>query len=358
MRGKACHVPGSGRLMRCIAEDIRLMAAPVTGGDFAARLESLLAALPTAEGDLLDPPTVAAMMQAAHGGGDSLHRLVMDLHKQLNAMQAALATETLDGAATYNLHVDDRPLVAAFMAGLNRTAGLKFNHPGLATTATRAGEKLLIQNDIGTTDAHVIVIHVVGLTVSVTYTDVHVERLVFFQEMLKPRNVVWEGSQTAVLAAGSPFYMATGRFEAANAAECRGYLEFLGSRLVFLIDWNRARKQLRGFCAARTAWPCCIGRRKTRSGIAASLNLAARIWSIRPSRPPPARRCISATGCAMCWAARKHWISCASSSPHPRPACSRTNRMRSSTTASGPRWPRTSKIRNSNCCGWRATMPG
>ena len=247
MRDKACHVPGAARLMRRIAADIRLMAAPVTGGDFAARLESLLAAVPTAEGDLLDPPTVAAMMQAAHGGGDSLHRLVMDLHKQLNMMQAALATETLDGAAAYNLHEDDRPLVAAFMAGLNRTAGLKFDHPGLATTATRAGENLLIQNDIGTPDAHVIVIHGLGLAVSVTYTDVHVERLAFFQEMLKPRNVVWEGSQTAVLAAGSPFYMATGRFEAANAAECRSYLEFLGSRLVFLIDWNRARKQLRGF---------------------------------------------------------------------------------------------------------------
>jgi uncharacterized protein Yka (UPF0111/DUF47 family) len=79
---------------------------------------------------------------------------------------------------------------------------------------------------------------------------VHIERLAFFQTMLKQRNVVWEGSRTAVLSAGSPFYMATGRFEAANAAECQNDLEFLGSRLVFLIDWNRARKQLRGFLRA------------------------------------------------------------------------------------------------------------
>ena len=28
---------------------------------------------------------------------------------------------------------------------------------------------------------------------------------------------------------------------------CRAFLEFLGSRLVFLIDWNKARKQLRPF---------------------------------------------------------------------------------------------------------------
>ncbi len=41
----------------------------------------------------------------------------MDLHKRLNAMQAALAEETLDGAAAYGLAEADRPLVAAFMAG-------------------------------------------------------------------------------------------------------------------------------------------------------------------------------------------------------------------------------------------------
>ena len=61
--------------------------------------------------------------------------------------------------------------------------------------------RLVIQNDIGTTDAHVIVIHVKDLTVSVTYTDVHPERLAFFQEMLKPRGVTWEQQRTAVLAA-------------------------------------------------------------------------------------------------------------------------------------------------------------
>ncbi len=250
MAGTSCHIVGAARIMTRIRDDLRIMAAPVPAEDpdgFAARLDGLLAALPAGTDDLLDPAIVSAMMRAGHEGPDSLHRLVMDLHKRLNAMQAALATETLDGAAVYNLSEADRPLIAAFMAGLNRTAKLKFNHPGLATTATRAGKKLLIQNDIGTTDAHVIVIHVQDLAVSVTYTDVHNERLVFFQEMLKPQHVTWEGSRTAVLAAGSPFYMATGRLEAKTAEACRAYLEFLGSRLVFLIDWNRARKQLRGF---------------------------------------------------------------------------------------------------------------
>jgi len=171
----------------------------------------------------------------------------MELHKRLNAMQADLAQESLDGAAAYNLAEEDRPLVLAFMKGVNRTAKLKFAHPGLSTTATRAGDQLVIQNDLGTTDAHVIVIHVKKLTVTVTYTDVHSERLAFFQEMLKGQSIIWDQERQAVLAATEPFYLATGRVEVTAGAARATFLEFLGSRLVFLIDWNRARKQLRGF---------------------------------------------------------------------------------------------------------------
>jgi uncharacterized protein Yka (UPF0111/DUF47 family) len=253
--GKACRVQGAGKILARIAADMRLMAEPVlvaNPDEFGTRLKQLLGALPKAEDDVLDPGAISAMMAAGHEGPDSLHRLVMDLHKRLNALQADLAEETLDGAAAYNLVAADRPLVLAFMAGINRTAKLKFNHPGLATTATRVGARLIIQNDIGTTDAHVIVIHVEGshvegLTVNVTYTDVHAERLAFFQDMLKPFKIIWEKQRTDVLAAGSAFTLATGRLEAADAAACRDYLTFLGSRLVFLIDWNHARKQLRGF---------------------------------------------------------------------------------------------------------------
>ena len=79
----------------------------------------------------------------------------------------------MDGATVYGLTDTDRALVAAFMAGVNSTAPLKFDHPGLGTTATHAGDRLVIQNDIGTTDAHVLVLHVVGLTLTVMYTDIH-----------------------------------------------------------------------------------------------------------------------------------------------------------------------------------------
>jgi uncharacterized protein Yka (UPF0111/DUF47 family) len=248
--GKACRIPGAARIFAAIGDDMRLMAAPVLTAKepgLGDRLAALLGGLPGAKDDLVDPEAVLAMMRAGQGATDSLHRLVMDLHKRLNALQAGMARETVDGAAAYDLEQADRPMVAAFMAGVNRTARLKFNHPGLATTATRAGGRLVIQNDIGTTDAHVIVVHVQDRLVSVTYTDVHAERLAFFQSMLKPRNFAWEAGRTAMLAAGAPFYLATGQVRAADDEACRADLEFLGSRLVFLIDWNRARKQLRGF---------------------------------------------------------------------------------------------------------------
>jgi uncharacterized protein Yka (UPF0111/DUF47 family) len=249
-QGSHYSVPGAPGLLARIAADLQVMAAPVLAADrpgFAKRLAEQLAALPGAADDLLDGSAVTAMTRARHGKTDSLHQLVMDLHKELNTLQASLAEETLDGAGVYGLTPADRPRVAAFMAGLNRTAKLKFDHPGLATTATHSGERLVIQNDIGTTDAHVIVVHVEGLTVSVTYTDVHPERLAFFQSLLDKFKPAWESAQSGQLAAGAAFYLATGRFAAADDASCLAYLEFLGSRLVFLIDWNRARKQLRFF---------------------------------------------------------------------------------------------------------------
>ena len=194
-QGARYIVPGVPKLLAHIAADMRVMAAPVLAAGRAGVADAArraAAAMPAAEDDMLDAGAVAAMTRLRHGGADSLHQLVMDLHKELNALQAALAEETLDGAAVYGLAEEDRPRVAAFMAGLNRTARLKGDHPGLGTTATRSGERLVIQNDIGTTDAHVIVVHVEGLAVSVTYTDVHPERLAFFQSLLERYQPEWE----------------------------------------------------------------------------------------------------------------------------------------------------------------------
>ena len=70
------------------------------------------------------------------------------------------------------------------MRGVHSTERLKFDHPGLGTIATRTGPTLVIQNDLGETDAHVVVIRVTERVVTITYTDVHLARLLFFQELL------------------------------------------------------------------------------------------------------------------------------------------------------------------------------
>ena len=117
---------------------MRLMAAPVLAAPacirrvrFRRSAGGLLAARPAAKDDLLDPEAISAMMQAGQGP-DSLHRLVMDLHKRLNAMQAALAEETLDGAAVYGLDAADRPLVVGLhgRGQPHRAAEIRPSGPG------------------------------------------------------------------------------------------------------------------------------------------------------------------------------------------------------------------------------------
>lgn len=246
---------GSYRLSGCdlvfdqIAKDLRTMAAPAPP-EFSERVECILSTLPKPQDDLIDRSVIDDLTRAGTDGSDSLHRLVMDLHKALNTLQAELAEERLDGATVYQLQDSDRPLIKAFMAGLNRTAPLKFSHPGLGTLAWRSGDELIIQNDLGTTDAHVIVIHVEGLRVKLIHTDIHPERIQFLREMLSRYNMSWTAgpsTQTESLASGVPFHLITGIFEASDSNELMAYLNFLGSRLVFLIDWNRARKDLRSF---------------------------------------------------------------------------------------------------------------
>lgn len=109
----------------------------------------------------------------------------MDMHRTLNALASQVETENLDGAHVWNILPEDRPLVRAFMRGLARTAALKFGHPGLDTAVTRDGARLLIQNDIGTNDAHVLVIEVEEHGISLTYSDLHAPRFAFFRRMLE-----------------------------------------------------------------------------------------------------------------------------------------------------------------------------
>jgi len=109
---------------------------------------------------------------------------------------AKYASDVIDGASVWELQPEDRVRVAAFMRGLNRTAALKFDHPGLETSATRDGERLLLQNDIGTNDAHVLVIQVNARRITLTYSDLHRRRLLFFQALLAPFGAKWSGLES------------------------------------------------------------------------------------------------------------------------------------------------------------------
>ena len=245
-------MPGVDRLCTRLHAELDAMLAPLQAtGEDAAAFEDRRARITAQPWCDADDCITAAQIAALTSGGaadfDSVHRLVMDVHKALNGLQARIASEIIDGAHAYGLTVADRALVAAFMRGVNRTAGLKFDHPGLGTTATRSGGKLVIQNDIGTTDAHVLVVHVEGGRVTLTYTDVHMQRLMYFQGLFDKWHVDWEDtlSRTDRSMADGVYHLCIGTYASAGASELEEYLAFLGSRLVFLIDWNRARKRLR-----------------------------------------------------------------------------------------------------------------
>ena len=253
------HIREAAHLIATLAASLETMLAPLalTGGGFsdetsanvrmAERKKRLLDAIPPIEGDIVSGETIAALTSGRPAAGDGIHLLVMDLHKEINRLQALIAQEEIPGAHGYGITAADRPLIEAFMAGVQQTAPMKFDHPGLATTAARSGDTLLIQNDIGATEAHVIVLRVRGLTAALTYTDVHAQRLRFFQNQLATTGIVWEdlhSRQVSGLGKEDLFYVTVGRVAASDDAALRAFLERLGSRIVFLIDWNRARKRL------------------------------------------------------------------------------------------------------------------
>jgi uncharacterized protein Yka (UPF0111/DUF47 family) len=254
------YIPGALRLVAILDDALNAMLAPLAllAGEskearalyerYRERLDGLVRVRPAIVDDMMSGGTIADMTSGRPVSGDSVHLLIMDIHREINRLQGEISTEEIDGAKTYGLAETDRPLLAAFMRGVKRTASLKFDHPGLGTTAARAGGTLLIQNDLGTTEAHVLVVRVTETDAVVTHTDIHVQRLRFFQSLLEGTGVRWDelrSHQGSAITADDLFYVAHGRLEAQDPAALAGFLERLGSRLVFLIDWNRARKRLR-----------------------------------------------------------------------------------------------------------------
>jgi uncharacterized protein Yka (UPF0111/DUF47 family) len=258
--GDGVTAPGLGRLGVAIFDDVEAMAHSVAAGDATAgekgleRLSALRGGAASDASDTLELSRIAKLTRLGQHEGDSLHRLVMDLHRDLNRLSAAHAHEVLAGAHVSGLLPQDRTAVEAFMRGMESTKRLKFEHPGLGTNASRSAGRLVIQNDIGETDAHVVIIAVEEDAVTVTYTDVHVARAKFFTRLLRDFPFSWSGlDRKSSGDLDSAFYLVTGTCPTPDAAKRELLLSALGAALVFLIDWNKARKTLRALVSKKGA---------------------------------------------------------------------------------------------------------
>jgi uncharacterized protein Yka (UPF0111/DUF47 family)/phosphohistidine swiveling domain-containing protein len=254
------HVPGAQKLVRQALAEVDTMLAPLetAGAAEAAGIRTrldLLASDLNAGDDRLTAEQITRLTAGPGQADASLHMIVMDAHRALNALAQRIATESIEGASVYRLEDGDAAVVRAFMRGVHSTERLKFDHPGLGTIATRTDSELVIENDLGTTDAHVVVIKIAERVATVTYTDVHLTRLLFFQDLLQPFAVSWDDtrSRSDKQIEGGLFHLANGSFTARDDAELERFVQHLGSRLVFIIDWNRARKRIRRLVGRRSA---------------------------------------------------------------------------------------------------------
>jgi hypothetical protein len=251
-----------GRLLEAIGADLAAMIAPLaTDATLAGRVGQCTAWLRSLGGEALEPQAVHRIVHGDRSEGDSVHLLVADLHRALNRLAGQLAEETLDGVPAFGLQEVDRPRVLALAGGVNRTRHLKFDHPGLQTTATgRSADdgrgRLLIQSDIGESDIDVIAIRVDENRIVLAHSDLHGQRFEFFQELLFDLGGAWstlEPRAGAALNGGETYHTATAMFAPDSEQALLQALEGIGASLVFLIGWNRAREGLQEFVGRREA---------------------------------------------------------------------------------------------------------
>jgi hypothetical protein len=99
------------------------------------------------------------------------------------------------------------------------------------------------------------VIAVEALTTTVTCTDIHHARAKFFIAQLDQFAVDWSGldQKTATGLSDGAFFLVTGRYQADTEERRNAFLESIGMSIVFLIDWNKARKSLRTLIDGQSA---------------------------------------------------------------------------------------------------------
>jgi len=246
------RIPRAAAIVEFVFGALRLMLEPIAATSawqsdlreradlYRLRLEQLIAQAPPCADDQLPPSAVAAMTRRSENAHDSAQQLAMDLLWELNRLQTAVGLESIAGAEAFGLTDADRALVRAFMTGVNETAVLGLDHHPSRTIATRDGDRLTIQHDLGMTDVQVVVAHVTSLETTVTYADRDRPRARFFRELLEPYAVAWEAETVA----DADRETSVGHYLAESDVDVERFLARVGSRLVFLIGWNRARRQL------------------------------------------------------------------------------------------------------------------
>ena len=104
------------------------MLSPLEAAEISAvralreRTDGIAAALEV-EGDLARGEDIVLLAAPRRRGTDSLHVVVMDAHRELNALQARIATESIDGARAHDLREADRPLVRHSCGGFTAPSG-------------------------------------------------------------------------------------------------------------------------------------------------------------------------------------------------------------------------------------------
>jgi hypothetical protein len=262
IRENTIYIPGLQRILKEIYKCITIMIKPLEltvkaekSEDYVKRFSQMHIILLKNYNDIINVELIDSIISADRIKQDTPHLLVMDLHKELNNLFSLIALESIDGANVFDIEEQNTFIIKAFMRGINRTAKLKFDHPGLGTTATQISDKIVIQNDIGETDAHVIVISIEGYVVNITYTDIHFNRVIFFQSILDNFAINWSSATTKedVKFESFIYYIINGSYSAKNRDDLEGFLNYLGSKMVFMNDWNRARKKMQRFISKKKA---------------------------------------------------------------------------------------------------------
>ena len=128
LAGDRISAPGLANLGIAIWNDMEAMLRAVKTGDgasaepAAARLAAIRESAPFSSSDDVALGQIFRLTELSdRDNGDSLHGLIMDLHKALNRLAAAHAEEVLAGAHVHALLPQDRPAVEAFMRGVEAT---------------------------------------------------------------------------------------------------------------------------------------------------------------------------------------------------------------------------------------------